>query len=247
MADVTDPRASAPPAAGGGFATNVLPWVQMILLSVVAPIVIYDVLTDLGYSQVTALLLSGIGPLLDMLITIVRSRRVDEFSVVVLAFLAIGVVTSLIFSDPRLFLLKESVATGLFGVIILGSLVVAPRPLMFYFGRRFATGGAPARIEWWNGLWRFEGFRRTQRVITAVWGTVLLAEAVIRVVLTYMAPIATMVVVNNVAPLVVIGLLVLWTITYARRAQARAAQRGMHAPPDPGDAPAVERPGAAQA
>ncbi|MBW0105693.1 VC0807 family protein, partial [Pseudonocardia sp. KRD291] len=218
MADVTDSRPSDRPATGGGFVTHVLPWVQMILLNVVVPIVVYDVLTGRGYGEVTALLLSGVGPLLDMLITIVRSRRVDEFSVVVLAFLAVGVVTSLLFSDPRLFLLKESVATGVFGVIMLGSLVVAPRPLMFYFGRRFATGGVPARIEWWNGLWRFAGFRRTQWVITATWGTALLAEAVIRVVLTYTLPVATMVVVNNVAPLVVIGLLVLWTVTYAKRA-----------------------------
>lgn len=223
MADAVESRTSGRPATGGGLAAHVLPWVQMILLSVVAPIVIYDVLTGRGVGQVPALVLSGIGPLLDMLITVVRSRRIDEFSVVVLAFLAIGVITSLIFRDPRLFLLKESVVTGLFGLLLLGSLVLSARPLMFYFGRRFATGGDPARVEWWNGLWRFVGFRRTQRTLTAVWGTVLLAEAVIRVVLTYTLPVGTMVVVNNVAPLAVIALLVTWTITYARRAQARAA------------------------
>ncbi|MET0188078.1 MAG: VC0807 family protein [Pseudonocardia sediminis] len=231
--------------------TNVLPWVQMILLSVVAPIVIYDVLTGRGYGQIAALVLSGIGPLLDMLITMVLSRRVDEFSVIVLAFLAVGVVTSLIFSDPRLFLVKESVGTGLFGLILLASPVVAPRPLMFYFGRRFATGGAPARIEWWNGLWRYAGFRRTQVVLTAVWGIVLLAEAVIRVVLTYALPLATMVVINNVAPMVVIGLLVLWTVTYAKRAQARGERHGVDLTPPPDEAtadrPVVEQPGAAQA
>lgn len=247
MADAIESRPSDRPATGGGFATDVLPWMQMVLLSVVAPIVIYDVLTDRGYGQIAALLLSGIGPLLDMLVTVVRSGRIDEFSAVVLGFLALGVLASLAFSDPRLFLVKESVVTGLFGLVLLGSLVVAPRPLMFYFGRRFATGGAPARIEWWNGLWRFAGFRRTQWVLTLVWGIVLLAEAVIRVVLTYTLPVATMVVVNNVAPLVVIGLLVLWTITYARRAQARAAQRSGQAPPDPVAAPVLEQPGAAQA
>ncbi|RZT87963.1 hypothetical protein EV383_4897 [Pseudonocardia sediminis] len=104
----------------------------------------------------------------------VLSRRVDEFSVIVLAFLAVGVVTSSIFSDPRLFLVEESVETALFGLILLGAPAVAPHPLMFYFGRRFATGGAPARIQWWNGLWRYAGFRRTQVVLTAVWGIVLL-------------------------------------------------------------------------
>ena len=144
-----------------------------------------------------------------------------------LALLVIGVVTSLLFADPRLVLIKEAVLTGLLGLLALGSLVLAPRPLMFYFGRRFATGGDPARIDWWNGLWRFAGFRRTQYVITATWGVVLVAEAVVRVVLTYLLSTDTMVVVNNVAPLVVIAALVTWTFLYARGAQRRAERAGV--------------------
>jgi hypothetical protein len=217
MADArTDP-------SSGGLAGQVLPWVQTILLSVVVPIVVYDVLTDRGVAPVPALIASAVGPLLDLVVTIVRTRRVDEFSLVVLGFLVIGVVTSLLFDDPRLLLLKESAVTGLFGLVLLGSLL-APRPLMFYFGRRFATGGQPERLAWWNGLWQYPGFRRTQRVLTAVWGGVLLVEAVLRGVLTYVLTTGTMVVVNNVVPPVVIALLVAFTVTYARRSQAKGAR-----------------------
>jgi hypothetical protein len=201
---------------------RILPWVQTILLSVVAPIIIYGQLTDRGVGEVPALIISGIGPVVDLAITMAISRRIDEFSVFVLVFLVIGVVTSLLFNDPRLILLKESAITGLFGLVLLGSLL-APRPLMFYFGRRFATGGTPERIVWWNGLWQYPGFRRTQRVMTLVWGVVLLGEAVVRGILAYQLEVGTMVVVNSVAPPVVIALLVLFTITYAKRSQARAA------------------------
>jgi hypothetical protein len=201
---------------------RILPWVQTILLSVVAPILIYGWLTDRGFSEVSALIISGVGPVVDLAITMIVSRRIDEFSVFVLVFLVIGVVTSLLFDDPRLLLLKESAVTGLFGLVLLGSLL-APKPLMFYFGRRFATGGTPERIAWWNGLWQYPGFRRTQRVMTLVWGVVLLAEAVLRGVLAFVLPVGTMVVVNSVLPPVVIALLVLFTITYAKRSQARAA------------------------
>jgi hypothetical protein len=201
---------------------RILPWVQTILLSVVAPILIYGWLTDRGFSEVSALIISGVGPVVDLAITMAISRRIDEFSVFVLVFLVIGVVTSLLFDDPRLLLLKESAVTGLFGLVLLGSLL-APKPLMFYFGRRFATGGTPERIAWWNGLWQYAGFRRTQRVLTLVWGVVLLSEAVLRGVLAYALPVSTMVVVNSVLPPVVIALLVLFTITYAKRSQARAA------------------------
>jgi len=216
---MVDARAAS---SSGGVAAQILPWVQTILLSVVAPIVIYDVLTDRGVGVVPALIASAAGPALDLLVTAVRARRVDEFSLIVLAFLVIGVLTSLLFDDPRLLLLKESAVTGLFALVLLGSLL-APRPLMFYFGRRFATGGQPERLAWWNGLWQYAGFRRTQRVLTAVWGTTLLVEAVARGVLTYVLPVGTMVVINNVAPLVVIGLLVAFTVIYAKRSQAKAA------------------------
>jgi hypothetical protein len=201
---------------------RILPWVQTILLSVVAPIVIYGMLTDRGFSEVSALIISGVGPVVDLAITMAISRRIDEFSVFVLIFLVIGVVTSLLFDDPRLLLLKESAVTGLFGLVLLGSLL-APRPLMFYFGRRFATGGSAEKIAWWNGLWQYQGFRRTQRVLTLVWGTVLLTEAVLRGVLAFALPVGTMVVVNSVLPPVVFALLIVFTITYAKRSQARAA------------------------
>jgi|tagenome__1003787_1003787.scaffolds.fasta_scaffold20537548_2 hypothetical protein len=200
---------------------RILPWVQTILLSVVAPIVIYSMLTDRGVGQVPALIISGIGPVVDLVITMLVSRRVDEFSVFVLVLLVIGVLTSLLFDDPRLLLLKESAVTGLFGVVLLGSLL-APRPLMFYFGRRFATGGSAEKIAWWNGLWQYQGFRRTQRVLTLVWGVTLLGEAVLRGVLAFVLPVGTMVVINSLLPPVVIALLVLFTITYAKRSQARA-------------------------
>jgi len=201
---------------------RILPWVQTILLSVVAPIVIYSMLTDRGFSEVAALIISGIGPVIDLAITMLVSRRVDEFSLIVLVFLVIGVVTSLLFDDPRLLLLKESAVSGLFGLVLLGSLL-APRPLMFYFGRRFATGGSAEKIEWWNGLWQYAGFRRTQQVLTLVWGVVLLGEAVLRGVLAFVLPVGTMVVVNSVLPPVVFALLIVFTITYAKRSQARAA------------------------
>jgi hypothetical protein len=201
---------------------RILPWVQTILLSVVAPIVIYGMLTDRGFSEVSALIISGVGPVVDLAITMAISRRIDEFSAFVLVLLVIGVITSLLFDDPRLLLLKESAITGLFGLVLLGSLL-APRPLMFYFGRRFATGGSAERITWWNGLWQYAGFRRTQRVLTLVWGVALLGEAVLRGVLAFVLPVGTMVVINSVLPPVVFALLVVFTITYAKRSQARAA------------------------
>ncbi|WP_433782235.1 VC0807 family protein [Actinomycetospora sp. CA-101289] len=208
---------------------KLLPWVLTALLSIAAPIVVYDVATDHGVTEVGALLLGTVGPLLEMVITAVWRRRLDEFSTVVLVFLVLGVVAALFFDDPRLVLLKESAVTGLFGLVLLVT-VPTSRPLMFLFGRRFATGGDPARVAWWNGLWAYPGFRRTQRGLTLMWGATFVVEAVVRAVLTYRLPVATMVVVNAVAPPVVIAVLVVATVVWARRSrragEARSAAAG---------------------
>ncbi|WP_345414233.1 VC0807 family protein [Actinomycetospora chlora] len=211
-------------SSGGPVFGKILPWVLTLLLSIAFPVVVYDVATGHGIGEVPALLLGSIGPALELAITAVWRRRVDEFSVVVLIFLALGVVTALFFDDPRLLLLKESAVTGLFGLVMLVT-VPTSRPLMFLFGRRFATNGDPERVAWWNGLWAYPGFRRTQRGLTLMWGLTFVVEAVVRAVLTYRLPVATMVVVNAVVPPVVIGLLAVATFVWAMRARRAGEAR----------------------
>lgn len=198
-----------------------LAWLQTIVFDVAGPILLYAGLTGNGVGEVPALVCSGAVPALSLLLTYLRERRLDEIGMIVLILLAVSVVAALLFSDPRALLVKDSAVTGLMGLVFLGSLL-APRPLTFYFGRKFATGGNPDRIAWWNGLWRFEGFRHTQRVLAVAWGVTLLAEAVLRVVLAFVLPVAAMVAVNAVLPFVVIAALITGTILYGKRAQARA-------------------------
>jgi len=213
---------STPPTASTSKGAVLGGWLATILLNIAFPIVTYSVLTGHGLGQVPALLLGGIGPAVELAINLIRARRVDEFSIIVLIFLAIGVISALAFNTPRLVLIKESAGTGLFGVVLLASLL-APRPLMFYFGRRFATNGIPERIEYWNGLWQYPGFRRAQRILTLIWGATLTLTAGICIALVFVLSVSTMVVITNVVPYAVIALLVIGTMTYGRRAgRARA-------------------------
>ncbi|MGW2485711.1 VC0807 family protein [Streptomyces sp. NPDC001606] len=210
---------SQPPARKRS--TAAVGWFLTIALNVVAPILIYNQLHDHGYSESTAILVSGLGPVLDIVIYLAWHRRIDEFAIVSLLFVALTLVISFIGpDDPRLLLAKDSFVTGLVGVVYLATLA-APRPLMFYFGRKFATDGTPQMIDWWNGMWQYPGFRRVQRNLTIVWGLAFIVEAVLRIVLVYRLSHSQMVTVNSFLPYVVIGVLVYWTMTYARRASAR--------------------------
>ncbi|MFJ9941214.1 VC0807 family protein [Streptomyces erythrochromogenes] len=219
-------RPAPPPRKGGAAA---LGWILTIGLNVVAPIITYHQLRDHGWSEFAALLLSSAWPVLDSAVNLAWRRKLDEFAVVTLVFLVITAVVSLIGAhSARALLIKDSGVTGLFGLLCLATLL-APRPLMFYFGRKFATDGTPASTAWWNGLWQYEGFRRTMIVMTTVWGVVYLVEAGVRIALAFVVDTDTMVVVSPVMLYAVLGCLGVWTAMYGRRSQAEGERRAAEA------------------
>ncbi|MHA6621698.1 VC0807 family protein [Pseudonocardia sp. DLS-67] len=222
------------PASGQSALAN---WIVTLTVNVVLPFATYVLLTRvLGTSEVTALLVSGIWPALEIGYTVVKQRVVDEFSVFVLIGIVIGVATTLLSADARAVFLKDSITTGLIGAIMLVTLVVG-RPLTFYLGRRFATDGSAVQRQWWNGLWQYPKFRSVQRFIGVVWGVTLLGEAVIRALLTLTVGTEPMVLINSIVPVVVIAGLVFFSIATGRRAQAAAARHGHDITP-PAAAPA---------
>jgi hypothetical protein len=196
-------------------------WGSTVLFNVALPLLTYFLLTGAGWSAVTALLASGVWPAAETVVTLAVRRRIDEIGLIALIFIALGVIAGLGFNSARLVQVKESAVTGLFGVAVLGSLL-APRPLTFYFGRKFATDGSAEGVAYWNGLWRYPSFRRTQRVISVVWGVAFLAQAGLQIALSYALTTSAMAVVSSVLPLAATAALLTWTVSYGRRARAAA-------------------------
>ncbi|MEU7602795.1 VC0807 family protein [Streptomyces sp. NPDC041003] len=218
----------APPARSG--AATAIGWILTIGLNVVAPILTYNTLVDdHGWSEFSALLLSSAWPVLDSAISIAWRRKLDEFAVVTLVFIVITAGVSLV-GDPsaRALLVKDSAVTGLFGLLCLSTLL-APRPLMFYFGRKFATDGTPESTAWWNGLWQYEGFRTTMTRMTLVWGVAYVIEAGVRIALAYTLSTKTMVTLSPVMIYGVLGALGVWTALYGKRSQAEGERRAAEA------------------
>jgi hypothetical protein len=196
-----------------------------LLVNAVAPVVAYQVLTNLGVSSVTALASSGVFPALGTGWSFARTRRPDIIGVVSLTFIVVGVATSLVSGDPRFVLVKDSLMTGGFGLLFLGSLVLVPRPLMFYFGRQFSSAGDPARAAAFESMWQYPYFRAVIRVMTTVWGLGYLIEALVRVGLSFVLAIPVFLVVS---PLLAFGVtigLISWTLAYGRsKTRRRAAE-----------------------
>jgi hypothetical protein len=198
-----------------------------LLVNAVAPVLAYQVLTNLGVSSMTALASSAIFPVLGTGWSFARTRRPDIIGVVSLTFILVGVATSVVSGDPRFVLVKDSLMTGLFGLLCLGSLVLVPRPLLFYFGRQFSSGGDPARAAAFESMWQYPHFRAVMQVMTIVWGVGYLIEALVRVGLSFLLTIPVFLIVS---PLLAFGVtigLISWTVAYARtKTRRRAAELG---------------------
>jgi hypothetical protein len=210
-----------PPARKGGIAA--LSWALSITFNVIAPILTYNQLHAHGYAEFTALLAGMAWPLVDTAIYLAWHRRVDEFAMITLLLMAITIVITLVGpQSAQLLLIKDSFVTGLFGLICLGTLA-APRPLMFYFGRKFGTDGTAEGVAYWNGLWRHESFRTVQRNLTIGWGVAFVLEALVRIGLSFVLSTAGMVTLNSFLSYAVFGALMVWTLMYATRARAKGA------------------------
>jgi hypothetical protein len=196
---------------------------RSLVINGVVPLVVYNVLKGQGASDITALGVAAVVPAIDGIVTVVRRHRIDLISALALAGIAVSVIAVLIGGDPRLLLIRESFLTVALGIACFVSLVL-PRPLMFYFGRFFATGDDPAKVARYDMLWQYAYFRHVNRVITLVWGAVYLGEFALRVFMVYRLSINQ---VLALSPLVfngiTIGVLV-WTFAYARFAWRRGTE-----------------------
>ena len=224
------------PASGRNAA---LGWVITIAVNIVLPIVTYDLLVGAGLAPVPALLLSGVWPLLEMVVTAVHQRHIDEFSLFVLIGIVIGVLTTVFSDSVRAVFLKDSISTGLLGLVFL--ITLPGKPLTFFLARRFATDGSKVQRDWWDGLWQYPAFRKVQRQLGAAWGLALVGESSVRAWLTWRLGTSAMVVVNNVVPYVVTAIMVFVSITVGKRSRQRAqARHGDAALPPESTATATE-------
>lgn len=205
--------ASARPRFGGLY--------RSLAINVAIPLIIAQVLLNQGRSTVVALGIAAIFPFADGIITALR-RKIDLLGVMSLIALVLGIALSFATGSPVFAIAKESFFTAAFGAAFLISLAF-PRPLIFTFARQFGGGDDPAAAATFEALWEREGARRVFRTITLVWGCGLIAEAALRVVIALSLPPAIAITVSPVLGIGAIGLMILWTTAYVRRARRRGA------------------------
>jgi hypothetical protein len=199
-----------------------------ILLGGVAPFVIYSLLRP-HTSELHALIIAAVAPLLENVLSLIRKRTLDIFGAFVLGGILISVALVLAGGSPKLILIRESFLTGATGLVFLLSLLYR-RPLIYYFALHFNTGDNPQQRAEWSRYWAYPYFRFVMRLMTLVWGVATLAEALIRGYLVFHLSTAQFLAVSPFVQYGIIGATIAWTVWYGRRARRRGEQLRAAAP-----------------
>jgi hypothetical protein len=183
------------------------------------PLVGYYGLHLLGVGDWAALLAaSGLAGLRIVWVA-VRERSLNLFASVMLIVFGIGVLLAFVSGDARFLLLKNSVVSGVVGLVFLGSVLVGT-PLTLAASQSFQPARrADIRREYDAD----PRVRHGHRLCSTVWGAVLLVESLVRVPLVYLLPVDVMVGVGEAMSVAVFAGLITWTLWYVRRAGAREA------------------------
>ncbi|MFE7783884.1 VC0807 family protein [Streptomyces nigrescens] len=193
------------PVAEGERGNPLLKSLTPLIVDAGIPVALYYVLSDgFGFSTMAALGWSSVVPALRTVWDLVMSRSVNGLALLMLAVNAVGLALSAVAGDPRLMMAKDSGVSSVVGIAILLS-VRTKRPLMTAGLKPWVTKGSAAGNAAWDRLMAgSERFRRAERRFSAIWGTALLTECVVKVIGAYTVPVHTMVWLGTVLTVVAV-------------------------------------------
>jgi hypothetical protein len=169
------------------------------------------------YGEVGGLVASAIPPVGWSIVELVRFRRVDALASIVLLGIALSLLAMAFGGGPRVLLMRECLASGAIGVTFLISLF-ARRPLVYYLARATVARETPEGVERFELLWQERReFALAMRMLTAVWGVGLTADAGLRAWLAATWPIERFLVISPMIGYGAFGGLLAWTFWYRTR------------------------------
>jgi len=194
-----------------------------LAVNIVLPLLIYHYAAP-HFAERNALILSSIPPILWSVMELARFRRLDAVSLLAVIGIFLSLAAMTLGGNPRLLLARESLVTGIIGLLFLASLLL-PRPLMFYLARSTMakeTAEASVRFE---SYWLKPRFVRSMYIMTWVWGLRLVFEAALRFWMAFAWPVEQFL---AISPFISYGIyfsLMVWTLWCARRLKAAGEAR----------------------
>jgi hypothetical protein len=176
-----------------------------LTMDVAIPLGSYYLMRHFGVAVIPALALSSIVPAADSVIGLVKDRVVNGLALLMVAVNVVGIAVSFWSGDPRLMLAKEAAISSTIGIALLVS-AVAGRPLMTAGLKPVLVKADMAKEAAFDRLQiQSPRFRRLERLFSAAWGAILVADCVARIICVFSLPVATMVWLSTVLTLGAVG------------------------------------------
>ncbi|WIV59957.1 VC0807 family protein [Amycolatopsis nalaikhensis] len=161
-------------------------------VEIAVPLGVYYGLHSLGASDFTALALAGVFPLARTLFQFAKNRTLNGLALVVLVTNVAGMLLTFVSGDARMMIAKDSIGSGITGLVILISAFTA-QPIMTKALRPFLTHGDADHEAAWERLRGNARFGTVIRRSSFVWGVGFMLESAARVVGAFTLPVSTMV------------------------------------------------------
>lgn len=190
----------------------------VVIYAAVLPYIIFR-LASPHMPTASALLLAAIPPALGAAFDLIRTRRLNLLSTLVLVGIIIRIISALVFKDIRLIQISDSLMIGVWGVIALASVVVS-QPLLLVLARNLLADMPPAEREQMEKRWREAGSSYFT-FITALWGTGLTIVLIVSIWLTYTLTVPQFVLASSIVQYGTFGMLILISQVYGIIRRAR--------------------------
>ncbi len=191
----------------------------------VAPYIVYELLS-MRYDDVVSLIASAVPPLLWSIYELIKTRRLDALSVLVVAAIVFTVGATAMGGSARLIQIRDAMVTGLVGVMFLGSLVMK-RPMIFYLARATMARNTETGAAEFEAAWEQNGVPGAFRMLTLVWGLGLIGQTAIMCYLAWIWPIGRYLLLSPFIGYGIFGLLMAWSLWYRARRIAAARAAGL--------------------
>ncbi|WP_290059648.1 VC0807 family protein [Amycolatopsis solani] len=165
---------------------------QTLAIEIAVPIGVYYGLHALGASVFLSLALSGVVPLARTLYQFAKYRTLNGLALVVLVTNVVGMLLTFVSGDARMMIAKDSIGSGITGLVILVSAFTAA-PIMTKTIQPFLTRGKAENEAAWDRLAGTAKFLGIMRRTSVIWGIGFVLESAARVIGAFTLPIETMV------------------------------------------------------
>lgn len=195
-------------------------------VSLAGPWLVYS-WTEPSLGRVHALMASAIPPIIWSLIQLVRNRRLDVLSMIVLGGIALSLLAFLGGGGYRMLQLREHLLPAVTAFVFIGSVAIK-RPLFVAIVRSVARRSSQLKAEKLERELANERVVRLLSRLTLAIGFILLLEVVIAVILVFALPVKEFLVVSPIINYTIAGLFLagLWYLKPKLKATFKEAGQG---------------------